>query len=359
MRIKYVSAFAGIGGFDRAFEEVRNPDGSKVYVPTAFIEKEPNCQKVLARHWPHVPREGDIYDVVATAVGEPDVAVAGFPCEDISTGKARGRGLLGGDQSGTWWEFYRLLNEYLRLVDATRPRWVVIENVDRLVRSPGLVAPSKGGDGVDRTGWDLAALTRSLGDLGYVGAARVLDGRDFVTPAGYRSPQVRKRLIVVAHRGSDPRPAGEVLGILRDGPQTRAPRLIGTRKGRGPASLASAEGPGGEVIFRKSSNPRASLAKGGYETWPIATHANTLASMDWGLAGWQKHMVLHPDGRVRAFTPEEWERLQGFPTGWTEGLSDSARGEALGNAMHVGMAAWLGQRLADVHASLPLHPTAA
>jgi len=350
--VRYLSAFAGIGGFEVGFEQVRNPDGSLFYRPTVFIEKDTNCQTVLARHWPDVPRKGDIHGVVAADVGQPDLAIAGFPCEDISKGKARGRGLLKGDQSGTWWEFYRLLNEYLRLIDSTRPRWVVIENVDRLVRSPGRVSVAKGGDGVDRTGWDLAALTRSLGDLGYVGAYRVLDGRDFVTPAGYHSPQKRLRLMVVAHRGTDPTPAAQVLGILGDGPQPRAPRLVGTRQGGGPASLASAEGPGGEVIFRKSSNPRAKLSEGGYETWPIATHANTLASMDWGGAGWQKHMVLHPDGRVRAFTLEEWERLQGFPTGHTEGISESARGEALGNAMHVGMAAWLGQRIADVSQSL-------
>ena len=114
------------------------------------------------------------------------------------------------------------------------------------------------------------------------------------------------------------------------------------------------------MIFRKSANPRMSLAKGGYETWPLATHANTLTSIDWGLPGWQKHLLLHPDGRVRAFTVEEWERLQGFPTGWTDvGISESARGAALGAAMHVGMARWVGERLHAVAQSLSVHPAVA
>ena len=48
---------------------------------------------------------------------------------------------------------------------------------------------------------------------------------------------------------------------------------------------------------------------------------------------------------VRRLTPTECERLQGFPDGWTEGLSDSARYRALGNAVCVPMARWVGQRI--------------
>lgn len=83
-----------------------------------------------------------------------------------------------------------------------------------------------------------------------------------------------------------------------------------------------------------------------------AQYANTLTKFDAGLATRQTHLV-YQDGRLRTFTPLEWERLQGFPDGWTEGLPDGARLDALGNAMHVGMAAWLGQRLAAVDAALP------
>ena len=38
---------------------------------------------------------------------------------------------------------------------------------------------------------------------------------------------------------------------------------------------------------------------------------------------------------VRRLTPMECERLQGFPDGWTEGLSDTRRYQALGNAVSV------------------------
>jgi len=41
------------------------------------------------------------------------------------------------------------------------------------------------------------------------------------------------------------------------------------------------------------------------------------------------------DRRIRRLTPIECERLQGFPDGWTEGVSDTQRYKTLGNAVTV------------------------
>jgi site-specific DNA-cytosine methylase len=41
------------------------------------------------------------------------------------------------------------------------------------------------------------------------------------------------------------------------------------------------------------------------------------------------------DMRIRRLTPTECERLQGFPDGWTEGVSDTQRYKVLGNAVTV------------------------
>jgi len=38
---------------------------------------------------------------------------------------------------------------------------------------------------------------------------------------------------------------------------------------------------------------------------------------------------------IRRLTPTECERLQGFPDGWTEGISDTQRYKTLGNAVTV------------------------
>ena len=63
--------------------------------------------------------------------------------------------------------------------------------------------------------------------------------------------------------------------------------------------------------------------------------------------------MVYPEA-VRRLTPEEAEKLQGFPTGWTlpPNLNggapenhDSPRYAALGNAVSVPVASWLGRRI--------------
>jgi DNA (cytosine-5)-methyltransferase 1 len=48
---------------------------------------------------------------------------------------------------------------------------------------------------------------------------------------------------------------------------------------------------------------------------------------------------------VRRLTPTECERLQGFPDGWTDGQSDSARYKQLGNAVAVPVVKWIMNRI--------------
>lgn len=92
--------------------------------------------------------------------------------------------------------------------------------------------------------------------------------------------------------------------------------------------------------------------------------ANTLTGFDGGGPARQTHLIAQ-NGGVRALTLVEWERLQGFPDGWTAGLPEgdlrrkkvlikAGRYTMIGNSMHVGMADWLGRRLLGVHASLSL-----
>lgn len=96
-----------------------------------------------------------------------------------------------------------------------------------------------------------------------------------------------------------------------------------------------------------------SLSAGGYETWVNDGNGNTLNGFDWGKPGWQTHLIPDAEG-LRAHTILEWERGLGFPDHWTVGVPESARGTMIGNAMQVGMAYWLGQRLQAVHTEL--HP---
>jgi DNA (cytosine-5)-methyltransferase 1 len=114
--VRFVSLFAGIGGFDLGLERA----GMQC---VGQVEINPFCQRVLAHHWPHVKRIGDIRDVDGTEFGAVDLICGGFPCQPFShAGKRKGKT----DDRYLW-------PEMLRVIQAYRPAWVLGENVAGIV----------------------------------------------------------------------------------------------------------------------------------------------------------------------------------------------------------------------------------
>lgn len=124
--------------------------------------------------------------------------------------------------------------------------------------------------------------------------------------------------------------------------------------------------PDGVRFVRKSARPGGKVTEGAYASWVEADFFNVLNPNDGvrpnpktgitTMAPQNQTHLIYQDGRLRVLTPLEWERLQGFPDGWTEGIPDEERLYALGDAMNVDMAAWLGHRIRQVHEALPLLP---
>ena len=97
----YGSLFAGIGGFDLGFERAGLRCGWQV-------EKDAFCQRVLEKHWPDVPRFGDIRDVGRKELPAVDVIIGGFPCQPFSqAGQQRGTD----DDRFLWPEMLRVIEE--------------------------------------------------------------------------------------------------------------------------------------------------------------------------------------------------------------------------------------------------------
>jgi DNA (cytosine-5)-methyltransferase 1 len=55
-----------------------------------------------------------------------------------------------------------------------------------------------------------------------------------------------------------------------------------------------------------------------------------------------------PQRGLRVLSPAERESLQGFPPGWTDVVSQSARCRGIGNAVTVPVARWLGERIRKI-----------
>jgi len=124
-------------------------------------------------------RLADVRTIRGDDVPDVDLATASFPCTDLSLAGVR-RGLAGA-QSGTLYEFFRVLRE----MGARAPRVVMLENVPGFATSHG--------------GRDLESALGALRALGYACDLVALDARWFV-------PQSRVRLFVVATKDPPPRP---------------------------------------------------------------------------------------------------------------------------------------------------------
>ncbi len=122
--LRMIDTFSGIGGFSLAARWLGGIE------TVQFVEREPYCQRILAKHWPTVP----IHDDICTFNPEPgsaDIVCGGFPCQDISTA-GKQAGIKEGTRSGLFYELMRVV----RLVG---PRYIVLENV-AAITSNGLDA---------------------------------------------------------------------------------------------------------------------------------------------------------------------------------------------------------------------------
>lgn len=164
--MKVGSLFAGIGGFDLAASRVWGWDCVRWQV-----EIEPWARRVLAKHWPNVPRFGDIRELSGEELGPVDLVCGGFPCQPFSQAGRR----LGEEDPRHLWP------EMRRIVEAVRPGWVVGENVPPLRRM-----------GLDQVCADLEALGYAVGTVG-------------LPAVSVGAPHIRQRLWIVAHRGCERR----------------------------------------------------------------------------------------------------------------------------------------------------------
>jgi len=113
----HVSLFSGIGGIDLAAEWAG-------FRTVQFVEKDPFCQKVLAKHWPEVPIHDDVTTFDATRFHGATLVSGGFPCQDVSRA-GLGDGVFG-TRTG-------LFQELIRVVCEVRPRFALLENVTGLL----------------------------------------------------------------------------------------------------------------------------------------------------------------------------------------------------------------------------------
>lgn len=381
--------FAGVGGFRIGLE----PHGWK----TVFANQwEPGKKNQWAfdcynRHFPSSNNSNaDIAQVSADDVPDHALLVGGFPCQDYSVAAtlAASKGIEG-KKGVLWWQIRRI-------AEAKRPRYMLLENVDRLLKSPA-----------KQRGRDFSIILSCLNALGYSVEWRVVNAAD------YGFVQRRRRTFIFATldrsvysgktEGSIIENSGffaRTFPVVQD---TVASAKVGvtnipedlveisnsfcfpyenagycrnfkcttikvTPDYHGPRGML------GDILeihvnskyiipddklakwkYMKGAKREPRTAKTGYSYTfsegavpfpdPSDRPGRTMLTSE-GLPSRTSHVVTDKEtGKPRILTPVECERMNGFPDGWTEGMPERTRYFCMGNAMVCGLVERMGVTL--------------
>jgi DNA (cytosine-5)-methyltransferase 1 len=419
--INVAELFAGVGGFrlgleaastafDTVFSSQWEPPGSpsRQFASKCYVTRfgaaghfNEDIEKVLDR-----VEEGRL------DLGRLDLVAGGFPCQDYSVAKPlnQAEGIVG-KKGVLWWQIHRLLR--LCKDRGKLPTWVLLENVDRLLKSPA-----------GQRGRDFAIMLAGLSDLGYDVEWRVINAAD------YGFPQRRRRVFIVGRKRGQDRVDG-TSRLLRDGVLAKAfpvkgENLAGDVIGhhdelRGDlADISKSFGHGlvrfqflsagfvsgrrvwtfaptprydgprqtlGDVLLEEHHiSPELFTDRGSLEKWryvkgaknepriqkqsgvryfytegalpfpdPLDRPSRTILTSEGGSApSRSKHIVGTSDGRYRRLSAIELERLNGFPDDWTAtGMTENQRAFCMGNALVVGLVERIAREIARA-SGLPL-----
>ncbi len=340
-KIKYLSLFSGIGGFELGIQQAyennirctqqkfckdsrdtksRSRESAR-FLCIGYSEIDKYAIQIYKKHFKH-KEYGDITKINVQELQDFDLIVGGFPCQSFSIAGKRG-GFK--DTRGT------LFFEIARIAKAKRPRLLLLENVK------GLLSHNEGNT--------FATIISTLDELGYDCQWQVLNSKNFGVP------QNRERVFIIGHLRGTSRP--KVFPIGETNKKVNRDKSISRIVARGGLQNNS-----GEMIEQSPALTEA-MGKGGGQI-PIIKQLNESNSgvfiQNPKMRDFKKRKIAgsliasqykEPQvvNSIRRLTPIECERLQGFPDNFTKyginekgeevEISDTQRYKTLGNAVTV------------------------
>ena len=375
-KYKVVSLFSGALGLDLGMHNTER------FELTACVEMVPAfCDTIRAnRDAGRLPEklpviEADLAQLTAhdfmekTGIrsGEVDVLVGGPPCQTFSTAGRR-KGVE--DPRGT------LLWDYLRFVEALKPKFFLMENVRGLLSAalrhrPIAERPNKGGPPLDEDELPGSVIRMFAHDL------QKIEGRPYhmdcfeVNAVNSGAPQLRERALFIGNR----------LGMDVDFPEPThglnkgEPDLFARSSLKPWATLQDAigdlDGPGETIMdFSPRKKQFLSMVPPGsnWRSLPVGTQQESMGKA-WhakgGRSGWWRRLTMdlpcptlvtmpnhastslcHPT-ETRALSLLEYARIQGFPDDWEICGRTTEQYAQVGNAVPVRLGEVAGQVLAD------------
>lgn len=419
--IRVAEMFAGVGGFRLALDGFDNPDQ-----PEFKCEPAGPFETVWANQWEPDGRpakqfawrcyEGhfgkgscvnediskvlDEFEAGEREIPDFDMLTGGFPCQDYSVAKPLPKaGGIEGKKGILWWDIYRMIN-------LKKPKYILLENVDRLLKSPS-----------KQRGRDFAIILSCLNEQGYSVEWRVINA------AEYGMPQKRRRVYIFGVRDAEEwnledrlmssgifnaafpiqsqvskacnsdvseDPFSITQSFAADEPKTSVWQNAGCMQNgiaytckvksdyqgeyatleaireddiNVPSEFFIPEDSIPKWEFQRAAKKLIRTTKEGFTyqysegsmPWPdpLDKPARTILTAEGGRgASRMKHAIYAQDGRIRRLVPDELDQIQMFPKGWTrdegEGklMTNGHRAFCMGNALVVGIPHAIGMELA-------------
>jgi DNA (cytosine-5)-methyltransferase 1 len=250
-------------------------------------EIDKNCCKLLRKHYGENELvEGDIRNVDTQNIPDHKLLVAGFPCQSFS---------VAGKRKGTTENRGTLFTQVVRVAENKRPQFLLLENVEGLL--------------FNDFGRTFAVILRLLGGLGYFLEWQVLNSKNF------GCPQNRRRVFIVGHLGGIPER-----------------RVFPIKQCTNEKTI--------EIVTQLENDTPSGLSRQSDRIYSVNGVSPTLtASFLDVVVFWRE--------QLRRLSVTEWERLQGFPDGYTFGFSDRIRKKMLGNSMTVPVIKVIGEQILE------------
>jgi DNA (cytosine-5)-methyltransferase 1 len=311
---------------------------------------------------------------VGLAPGELDLLCGGPPCQSFSTAGRRGTVQ---DVRGT------LLWQFLRFVEAMRPKFFLMENVRGLLSAairhrPIKQRPEQGGKAYESDEVPGSVVRRFAADLGAISGQPYRMDCFEVNAVNYGAPQLRERALFIGNRYDAVVDFPDPTHGPPDEGATGPPMLFDagpTMKLRPWRTLGDAIGNLREtapVVMDFSKRKKKYLAMvppgSNWRSLPDAVQQESMGSV-WhamgGRSGWWRRLsfdlpcptlvtmpnhagtsLCHPF-ETRALSLEEYERIQEFPSDWEICGTTAQRYAQVGNAVPLRLGEVAGQVIAD------------
>lgn len=405
-KLKVVELFAGVGGFRLGLENTElnrfEVTWANQWEPGKKVQHAFDCYASRFETGKHINE--DIAEVTDREMAETnaDLIVGGFPCQDYSVARSLNGELgISGKKGVLFWEITRFIQN-------TIPKYVLLENVDRLLKSPS-----------KQRGRDFAVMLSTLHELGYDVEWRVINA------AEYGNAQRRRRIFIFAYRrnmtygkemaklsGKDflynkgmfarafpvkDEPyknritettiSGDIVdvsdnfsfefhntGIMRNGEVTTIHTIPVEEPATPLRDIIEEDYDEKYVIdgeklekfkYLRGQKKEERTAKNGHKYFYTEGGMSESDSLDLpgrtmltseGSVNRSTHLIKI-DGKYRTLTPVEAERLNGFPDDWTNTMPERTRYFCMGNALVVPLITRMGNEIEKIDIEYPEHIT--